>query len=132
MTAYYDGAAIFGLAVQCQHVPKASAAQINAFFGVSGTQYIWGGQRGREFFIQGVLTGTSWAELAAAEQLLLSYDDGISRVLTDTWGVDWPSVVFTGHYQRQGKPLFGSAQGDDGTIVPVVCQPYKATFHGLV
>jgi hypothetical protein len=120
------------LAVQCQHVPKASAAQINAFFGISGTQSIWGGQRGREFLIQGVFVGTSWDELAAAEQILLSYDDGIARVLTDTWGVSWPSVIFQSHYQRQGKPVFGSTQGDGGVIVPVVYQPYKATFHGLV
>lgn len=130
-TAYLDGAAVFGLAVRCQHVPKASALQINTFFGVSGTQAVWGGGRGREFFVEGVLYGGSWDELAAAEAMLLSYDDGIARVFTDTWGKSWPSVIFQGHYQRQGKPLFGTAVSG-GTVVPVVYQPYKITLHGLV
>jgi hypothetical protein len=123
-TAYYDGNAIFGLAVKVQHVPKASAAQVNAFFGVTGTQSVYGGGRGRTFMVSGVLVAADLSALDAAESTLLSYDDGLARVLTDTWGRNWPDVVFTGEYQPD--PM-GPRPLADGSGVGL---PYRCTFRG--
>jgi len=122
--AYLDGAAVFGEAVKVQHAPNPSAQQVNSFFGISGSQVVWGGTRGRAFFITGVLIGQDIPSLAAAEAILLSYDDGISRVLTDTWGRDWPAVVFTGNYQPD--PMGPRPAAGDGFFGWAL--PYRATF----
>lgn len=123
-TAYFDGAAIFGLAVSVQHLPGASAQQINSYFGVTGQQLVYGGGRGRLFQIRGVLVGEDLSVLAGAEATLLSYDDGIARTLTDTWGRSWPYVCFTGQYQPDPmgpRPTVGGW-----------ALPYRATFRGLL
>lgn len=124
MSATYDGNSIFGLAVRCQMIPKASASQVNAFFGVSGVQSVYGGGRGRMFMISGLLVGEDHPAVDAAEATLLSYDDGIARVLVDTCGRTWSNVVFTGDYQPDPmgrRPLVdGSGWG----------LPYRATFRG--
>jgi hypothetical protein len=122
--AYYDGNAIFGLAVAVQHLPNPSAQQTTGFFGVTGTQLVFGGGRGRVFQIKGVLIGVDLAGLAAAEATLLSYDDGIARTLTDCWGRNWPQVVFTGQYQPD--PV-GPRPFDGGWALA-----YRATFRGLL
>jgi len=122
--ATYNGSSIFGSAVRIVHTPRPSAAQVNSFFGISGTQLVWGGGRGRAFFVTGVLVGSDLSDLATAEALLLSFDDGIGRVLVDNWGRSWPSVVFTGQYQPdpQGpKPL---CDGSGGYGLP-----YRAVFQ---
>ena len=122
--AFLDGNAVFGIAVSVQHVPNPSAQQIISYFGVTGTQMIFGGGRGRMFNINGVLIGSDLSDLAASEATLLSYDDGIARTLTDCWGRNWSQVVFTGQYQPNPKgPLFFS--GGWGL-------PYHAVFRGLL
>lgn len=123
-TAYYDGNAVFGLAVRCQMVQNPSAAQINAFFGVTGTQSVFGGGRGRVFQISGVLVGSDLSTLAAAEATLLTYDDGIARTLTDTWGRNWPNVVFVNFTADPMGPR--PLAGDSG-----VGLPYRCSFRGL-
>lgn len=123
MSAAFGGSNIFGAAVRCNVNPHASANQTATFFGISGVLATWGGSRGRTFYVEGVLTGADFNELALAEELIESYNDGIARVFTDTWGVDWAYVVYRGEYQRTGKPLFTSTG---------VCQPYKMVLHGLV
>lgn len=128
MTAYYDGNAIFGAAVRCNHGPQPADQQTNAYFGVSGQQSVYGGARGRQFHIEGVLTGESLGDLAAAEQLLLSYNDGIGRTLTDTWGTNWTNVVFRGQYTRHG--MVGFIFGGDGSVL--FGQAYRAVFIGLI
>lgn len=126
-TAYLDGSAVFGIAVRVQHVPHASAQQVSSFFGVSGTQMIFGGTRGRTFMIQGVLVGDTVADVTAAESTLLDYDDGIGRVLTDTLGRSWPAVVFTGQYQPDptGPQVLCDGNGS-------WCLSYKAVFTSLL
>jgi len=121
--AYLDGADVFGRAVSIQHSPAPSAQQINSYFGISGTQLIFGGSRGRIFNIRGVLLGADISNLAGAEATLLSYDDGIARVLTDTLGRNWPYVVMLGQYQANPN---GPLWFDGGWGLP-----YRVTFRGL-
>jgi hypothetical protein len=121
--ATYGGSAIFGLSVKCAMSKNPSAEQINAFFGVHGTQSLFGGTRGRVFMIEGVLFGTTSGNLSAAELVLLSYEDGIGRVLVDSYGRAWPSVVFRGEYSPQGR-ILRDFRG--------FYQEYKAIFHGRI
>jgi hypothetical protein len=122
-TAYFDGNSVFGLAVKVQQTKNPSAQQINAFFGVTGTQMIYGGGRGRVFMISGVLIGSDLTELNAAESTLLSYDDGIARTLTDPWGRSWPYVVSSGDYHADPA---GPRPFDGGWAIA-----YRCTFRGL-
>lgn len=120
--ATYDGTNIFGTAVQIDHVPQATAQQISAFFGVTGTQTLFGGGRGRAFMVRGVMTGSIPADLRASEILVQSYADGVARILVDTYGYTWPNVIFKGEFQYQG-PMGFAAGG--------VAREYRAVFYGL-
>lgn len=121
--AAYGGAFIFGAAVKCSMVKNPSAEQMNAFFGVNGTQRMFGGSRGRAFFVEGVLFGATMGDLSDAELIILSYEDGIGRAFVDSYGRSWPSVVFRGEYQPQGR-ILQDARG--------FYQEYKVIFHGLI
>ncbi len=101
--ASFGGADIFGVAVTCQHIPSANEEQTNAFFGVTGTQALYGGGRGRVFEITGLLVGASQADVIAAENTLLSYADGIARDFVDTKGRTWPQVIFKGEFKPDAR-----------------------------
>jgi hypothetical protein len=119
--ATYGG---FGLAAfKVSHVPQATAQQVSAFFGVSGTQSIFGGARGRTFMVEGVIQAANVAAVRALEASLLTYADGIPRDLVDTAGATWSNVVFRGEFQRQG---------DMGYVIGGYGQPYRAVFYGLL
>lgn len=120
----YGGDNIFGLSVICVHVQRPSEVQLNAFFGTSGVQRLWGGGRGRVFLINGFLAGSDMSDLTAAEANFRSYDDGIARVLTDTWGRSWPRVVY-GHMEPTDRVM--RLAGGLGLGFP-----YRATFEGLI
>ena len=122
----YGGVPVFGLAVHIQHVPRANAQQVDAFFGVNGNVTLYGGSRGRVFEISGVLWGEDIPSLIAAEANLLSYADGIARTLIDPIGRSFPNVIFQGEYQPspEGPKPTDSLTG--GYILP-----YRAVFHGL-
>jgi len=119
----YNGENIFGSAVQFQHVPRPRAQQVNAFFGVSGTQVLDGGGRGRVFFIRGVLTAPTLAGLDAAESRFHELADGVARVLVDNRGRIWPNVVFKGEFTPDAR---GALPAGGGWALP-----YRAVFHGL-
>jgi hypothetical protein len=119
--AAYGGVAMFGRSVRVAMNPNPSAEQINSFFGVSGTQSLYGGGRGRVFMVEGTLFGANASALSSAELLILSYADGIGRVFTDQYGRNWPMVVFRGEYSPQGRVMFD---------VRGYYQDYKAIFHG--
>lgn len=121
--ATYDGVDIFGLAVQMAHVLNPTAEQLNAFFGLSGTQSLYGGTRGRVFTVQGVLFGADLAALNAAEALYHSYIDGIARTLVDTRGRTWDQVLVKAPFQPEGRVL----QDGRGYY-----QQYKGLLVGLV
>ncbi len=120
----YDGINIFGAAVQLQQVASANAQQMNAFFGVTGTQTLFGGGRGRTFLIQGILLADTMDDLNAAESLLQSYADGVARTLVDQRGRAWPNVIYRGEFVPDLRGPYLTAGG--GWALP-----YKAQFYGL-
>jgi hypothetical protein len=89
----YDGQFVLGTACHVVHTPHEAAVQRDSFFGISGVLNLWGGGRGRTFHVSGVLVGASESDVLAIQTALLSYDDGIARVFTDTYGVAWPNVL---------------------------------------
>lgn len=104
----YGGAAIFGSSVYVQRIPPERGSQ----------------HCGGAFEITGVLTGKDILSLLAAEAVLLSYADGITRTFVDNLGRTFPSVIFQGEYIPTPE---GPTWDDAG-----VCLPYRAVFHGLV
>jgi hypothetical protein len=119
----FDGANIFGAAVQFQHQAHPAAQQVNTFFGVSGTQTLYGGGRGRMFLVRGILLGAALADLNAAEANFLSYADGVARTLVDPRGRVWPNVLFRGEFQPDPRGPYPTPSG--------WALPYRAIFHGL-
>lgn len=119
----YDGANIFGTAVQFQQMPHPNAQQTNSFFGVSGTQSLYGGGRGRVFLIRGLLVGPTVQAVNDAEAAFLNYADGIARTLVDPRGRTWPNVVFRGEFRPDPNGPYPAVNG--------WALPYKAVFHGL-
>lgn len=119
----YNGENIFGSAVRFQHVARPRAQQVVAFFGVSGTQVLDGGGRGRAFLIRGVLTAPTLQGLNAIEARFLDYADGIARVLVDNRGRAWPNVVFRGEFVPDPRGVVPAGSG--------WALPYRAVFHGL-
>jgi hypothetical protein len=119
----YGGSNIFGAAVRLQHVARANAQQENTFFGVTGTQTLYGGGRGRTFLITGVLVGGTLATLNAAESMFEDFADGIARPLTDPRGRTWPNVIYKGEFVPDPKGPYPTLDG--------WALPYRAVFHGL-
>ena len=119
----YDGINIFGAAVQFQHVAHPNAQQVNTFFGVNGTQTLFGGGRGRMFLIRGILLGSGVGDLNAAESVIQSYADGVARTLVDPRGRTWPNVIFRGEFIPDSRGPYPTATG--------WALPYRAVFHGL-
>lgn len=120
--ASYDGFDL-GYACRVEMLPAPSELQVNAFFGVSGVQTLWGGNRGRIFTVNAVAAGANAAAVDAKRDTLLSYADGIGRVLVDDVGASWSYVIFTGQFQFTGP--YGVAGG-------LVVRPYTAVFRGNV
>jgi hypothetical protein len=119
----YDGVNIFGAATQFQHVAHANAQQVNAFFGVTGTQTLYGGGRGRMFLIRGILLGDSLPDLNTAEARIQSYADGVARTLVDPRGRSWQNVIYRGEFVPDVKGPYPTSTG--------WALPYRAIFHGL-
>jgi hypothetical protein len=119
----YDGSNIFGAAVQFQQLAHPNAQQINTFFGVSGTQSLYGGGRGRMFLIKGILIGSTMQDLNAAEAVFDSYADGVARTLIDPRGREWPNVIYRGEFIPDSRGPYATAVG--------WALPYKTVFHGL-
>ena len=119
----YDGLNIFGAAVQFQHVAHPNAQQVNTFFGVNGTQTLFGGGPGRMFQIRGILLGSALGDLNAAESVIQSYADGVARTLVDPRGRSWPNVIFRGEFIPDSR----------GPSQPPQAGPCRtgAVFHGL-
>jgi hypothetical protein len=124
MMATLDGSPVFGLATNVLHTPHANAQQINQFFGINGSQTLFGGTRGRTFMISGVLIGATIADINSAETQLLSFADGLAHTLVDNRGREFDNVIFRGEYSPFAagpRPLAGGGY----------CLPYKAVFEGL-
>jgi hypothetical protein len=119
----YDGASIFGAAIQFQHLPHPNSQQVTTFFGVNGTQTLYGGGRGRMFLVRGILLATTTAELNAAEASFQSYADGVARTLVDPRGRVWTNVLFRGEFHPDPRGPYATPGG--------WALPYRAVFHGL-
>src|SRR5438552_1192512 len=119
----YDGSNIFGAAVQFQHLAHPNTQQMNTFFGVSGTQTLYGGGRGRQFLIRGILMGSTLQDLNVAETQFQNYADGVARTLVDPRGRTWPNVIFRGEFTPDSRGPYATASG--------WALPYRAVFHGL-
>lgn len=120
----YNGENIFGRAARCRHVANPRAQQVDSYFGVNGVRVLDGGGRGRTFQIQGMLVGSTMAELAEAEARFADHADGVARVFVDSRGRSWPNVVFKGEF-------FADPRGP----IPISGGwglPYRAIFHGLI
>jgi len=112
-----------GLATNVVVTHNPSEKQINTFFGYSGVQSLWGGQRGRVIEVSGLLAASTAAGCLALRDSLRTLDDGVARVLTDNTGTTYPFTVYTGAFQQTGK--FGVFAGQ-------VVMPYRAIFESRV
>lgn len=123
MPPTYGGAAIFGRSVSIHTTNDPSAEQINHFFGLSGTERLYGGLTGRVTLASGVLAAETPAGLAAIREQFRAFEtDGLARTLVDTLGVSWSWVVL--HQWRQaGDKILADRRG--------YYIPYRATFKHL-
>jgi len=121
--ATLDGDPVFGQANQVRMNPHPNAQQINAFFGVTGLQTLYGGGRGRTFMVSGVLVGEARSDIVNARADLLSYADGQTHTLVDTDGTSWDNVIFRGEFQPESdpRPLAGGGW----------CLPFKCVMESL-
>ncbi len=118
----FGGVNIFGTAVTMSTADHPRAKQINSFFGVSGLETLDGGMRGRTTNVSGVLSGNSAAALARAEGLFRSYNDGITRLLSDQFGVSWAGVRL-----ESFQPMGRVKQSPNGYYL----RPFQARFLHL-
>lgn len=121
--AAFDGGNIFGYALEVITAENPRATQENAFAGISGIQSLDLGSRGRQTSIKGLLIQDSPAGLAAAENLIRSYNDGRTYTFTDNYGNDWAYVKLT-RFQPTGK--VHRAPGGFYT------RYYEVTLHHLI
>jgi hypothetical protein len=120
--ASFGGANIFGSAVSMTTSDNPREKQLNAYFGLSGLESLDGGSRGRVTEVAGLLFGNSPGQLAGAEAIFRSFNDGITRSLVDTLGISWNSVRMEA-FQPQGR----IRQSPGG----VLFRAYKARFLHL-
>jgi hypothetical protein len=119
----FGGTNIFGTAVSMNTEDHPREKQVNSFFGVSGLETLDGGSRGRYTHASGLLFGSSAVALATAEALFRSYNDGIARILVDTFGTSWSNVRLES-FLPQGRVK----QSPYGYYF----RPYHARFFHLV
>ena len=128
MLVTLGGDSPFGLVLECRHAPRATAQQVNAFFGVTGQQAVFGGGRGRSFAVKGLLIAGDIAGIRAMEDAIETYADGVPRTLdvghADGSATSYENVIFMGEYQPQGDPR---PNIETGSYV----QAYTLTLHGL-
>lgn len=124
--ASYNGENIFGLAVSMQTEDVERASQKNAFPGLSGTEELDQGLRGRITQVKGILTGEDPSSLDFAEALFRSYNDGNAYLLYDTLGRTWFNVKYRA-FQPQGRVR--SMNSPNGGVL--YFRPYQAQFFHL-
>lgn len=123
MSGDYDGFN-FGRSTRVEMVQNPSEAQINRFFGMNGRMRLHGGGRGRVFEVHSLFWGYDESGVYALRDLLNSYDDGIGRILYESYApsIPWPMVIFI--EQRWDGPF---TWGHGGAL-----RAYVAHFEGLI
>lgn len=128
MQLLLGGLNLFGYALECRHSPRATAQQVASFFGVTGTQAVYGGGRGRVFQVKGLFIEPDITTIRNDETRLESYADGIPRTLqvyhADGTGYFYSNVIYQAEYQPQGDPRPIWSTGN-------YCQCYQLVLHGL-
>jgi hypothetical protein len=119
--ATIDGSPAFGVAVTVTYTPNGNVQQMNEFFGINGTQTIFGGTRGAVLEVSGVLAAADIPTLNSAESSLLSYADGNAHTVVDDRGRTFPNVVWDATYQPSAAGIQAAAGG--GWLLP-----YKAVM----
>ena len=118
----YGGLTIFGSAVAMATADVPRQSQVNSYFGINGLETLDGGFRGRLTKVRGVLHGASALDLAAAENLFRSLNDGLTRTLVDNLGLIWLNVRLSTF-----QPLGRVRQSPNGTYF----RAYQAQFFHL-
>lgn len=107
----YDGGNIFGLATNVAYGPIPCVRQENQYFGLDGTQSLHGGTRGGQIQVHGVLSGSSYGDVIAAEALINSYVDGIARTFVDNYGRSFNAVIIVSELTPDAMGIKPSTQG---------------------
>ena len=102
--ATYDGANVFGVAVNFDTDELQAVAQSDDMFGLDGVQQLHGGTRDMYIRVWGVLVGSTFEEVLAAERLLNSYVDGVGRQLVDNAGRIYENVVVATRLKPRHQP----------------------------
>jgi hypothetical protein len=123
MTGTLDGQFVFGLTVSMVTADNPRGHQQNAYPGLSGIESLDQGLRGRFTTVTGRLWGYNGAGLAAAEETLRAYNDGLTHVLVDTLGRAWPYVKLE-TFEPQGRIQILAGSG-------LVTREYVARFLHL-
>ena len=107
-----DGQPIFGAACQMTTSDNPRGQQENAFPGLNGLESLDLGLRGRFTTCEGRLYGNSnnLSDLAAAQEIFRSFNDGNTHVLVDTLGLTWLNVKLVS-FEPQGKAVFSQQLG---------------------
>lgn len=121
--ASYASVNIFGTQVSMSTSDNPRGAQKNAFPGLSGVESLDQGLRGRFTNVVGRLAGVDQFDLAGAEELFRSYNDGNSYTLVDTNGTTWLNVKLES-FEPQGKVQTIGGSG-------YVMRKYAARFEHL-
>jgi hypothetical protein len=119
----YGAVAIFGTAVRMGTADNPRPSQENHFFGLNGIESLDGGLSGRFTEVRGLLGGVTVDDLATAEELFRSYNDGRARTLVDTRGQAWAWVKL-----ETFQPASDRIMADDFGLY----REYTARFKHLV
>lgn len=123
---FYNSQNIFGVAVTMATADNPRSAQVNAYPGLSGTEELDQGLRGRFTTVSGTLTGSDPGSLDAAEALFRSYNDGSVYVLIDNLGRAWTFVKLES-FEPQGRIRVMNAPG--GGVIYM--RTYQSRFKHL-
>jgi hypothetical protein len=112
-----------GQSCQFAYLPASQPQGLSGVFGEDGLAGLAAGGRGGTSTVTAWLTAPSASELAQAQAGIRSLNDGVPRVLVDTLGFSWVSVVMRGF-----KPLGRVVQSPAGWFA----QQFRAEFLHLV
>ncbi len=105
-SASYGGQNIFGSWVQLVTRDQSRRKQRNMFAGVDGVESLDHGSSGRISVAIGRHVGSDMSALAALQEAVREYRDGIYRTLIDTRGVTWEYVALES-FEPSGKIMWG-------------------------
>jgi hypothetical protein len=121
--ASYGGLFLFGSSVVVKVVDNPTAAQVAAFFGVSGVVSLYGSLRGAAIEVKGVLIADDPSDLGSLIATIKSYRDGIGRVFVDNYGNQYNNTLMQ-RYMPAGERVYRVPGGG-------YAEQYQATLEYL-